>query len=70
MLIYILIGLCCFFSFLNLIAVLFMSNALFRFVVSFKSNEEEQPSVSVARTPEGGLVDLKAVPTYDPRFRS
>lgn len=71
MLIYILFGFCCFFSFLNLVAVLFLSNAVFRFIVSFKSDEEEITTLkSRPNTPEGGLVDLKAVPTYDPRFRT
>lgn len=65
MIIYVLLGLNCFFSFLSFIAVVFLSNSLFRVLVP-----KETEVVESRRPPEKGLVDPRAVPTYDPRFRS
>lgn len=65
MIIYILLGLCCFFSFLNFIAVLFLSNFLFRIFVPAAEEAKKLSSIS-----DGGLVDVKLSPTYDPRFRA
>ena len=66
MLFYILISFCLFFSFLNLIFTINLSNALFRiFSTNISSKKVEAPKQS-----DSGLVDPKAVPTYDPRFRN
>lgn len=65
MTVYILLGLNCFFSFLSLVAVLFLSNSLFRVLVP----DDNEPSPKKTQQPEKGLVDPRAVPTYDPRFR-
>jgi hypothetical protein len=64
MVVYILLGLNCFFSFLSLVAILFLSNSLFRVLVP------DEPEVQEPPKPEKGLVDPRSVPTYDPRFRS
>jgi len=49
---------------LNLFAILFLSNAIFRILIS--------RSVQTARRPSevegGGLIDIKQSMTYDPRF--
>ncbi len=66
MIIYVLLGLNCFFSFLSFIAVVFLSNSLFRMLVP-KEMEFKEPK---RQAPEKSLVDPRAVPTYDPRFRS
>lgn len=53
----------CVVSFVNLIAILFLSNALFR-IFSNAGSELPPP-----RQDESGLVDVRESPTYDPRFR-
>lgn len=53
----------CLISFVNLIAILFLSNALFRIL----SGPTRRPAPSAQE--ESGLVELRDVPTYDPRFR-
>lgn len=61
---YILTGVSLFVGVVNLVAVLFLSNAFFRVMVSGRE--------PVAPPPRGerGLVDLRESGTYDPRFRS
>lgn len=61
---YIMTGVSLFVGVVNLVAVLFLSNAFFRVMIS--------GSEPVAPPPkdERGLVDLKESGTYDPRFRS
>ena len=59
----ILLIVCCVLSALNLIFVLFLSNAIFRLFYredSTRSDAESEP---------GGLVDVRDSPTYDPRFK-
>jgi hypothetical protein len=51
-------------GFLNLIAVLFLSNAMFRILLPSKVVLEK----NTPKAPEKGLVDLKQTMTYDPRF--
>jgi len=53
----------CVLSFVNLVAVLFLSNALFRI---FSGNSRTS---SLPKQNESGLVEVREVPTYDPRFR-
>lgn len=48
---------------LNFLAVVLLSNAMFRFV----SLERQAPEPMPSR--ESGLLDLEATATYDPRFR-
>ena len=67
LIVYVLLGLNCLFSSLNLVAILFLSNSLFRVLVP---KESEPESARASTTSERGLVDPKAVPTYDPRFRT
>jgi hypothetical protein len=49
---------------LNLIAVLFLSNAMFRILLASRAPPEKKTS----KSPEKGLVDVKQTMTYDPRF--
>ncbi len=64
----ILICCCLFFSFLNIIFTIFLSNSIFRLItddeqkIIKKSNEKNNP--------QDGLVDIKPTVTYDPRFRN
>lgn len=53
------------FSLANLLSTIFLSNAVFRLLMTDK-NEKNSP---VAPPDEKGLVDLREVPTYDMRFR-
>lgn len=55
---------CCVLSALNLLFVLFLSNAIFRL---FHREDSRRPDAE--SEPSGGLVDLRDSPTYDPRFR-
>lgn len=63
---YVLCGATCFVSVVNLVAVLFLSNSLYRI---FAASRLPPPSPTVERR-ERGLVDPSATVTYDPRFRS
>lgn len=51
-------------SLVNLAAVLFLSNSLFRLLV-----REGMPPPPMSRD-SSGLVDPRPAPTYDPRFRA
>lgn len=61
---YILTGVSIFLGVLNLVALLFLSNAFFRVMVSGREPVAPPPR------DERGLVDLRESGTYDPRFRS
>ncbi len=61
---YILCGATCFISAVNLVAVVFLSNSLFRLLVA-----ERPPRIS-PKGSDAGLVDPSPTVTYDPRFRS
>lgn len=50
---------------LNLVAVLFLSNALFRILMVPK-----RPIPGEPKSEEKGLVDIRQTMTYDPRFSS
>jgi hypothetical protein len=70
---YIICGASCFVSLANLVATLFLSNALFRVLVSERDYPPpEPPRLEPPRpaTPDKGLVEVSETPTYDPRFRS
>jgi hypothetical protein len=64
MIIYILISFCLFFSFINFISIIFLSNFLFRVLVPKNKNYEKNN-----QSEDSGLVDLNPTVTYDPRFR-
>jgi hypothetical protein len=59
---YILCGSTCFLSLVNLVAVIFLSNSLFRLLVSGRSTPPSRDEGS-------GLVEPSPTVTYDPRFR-
>jgi hypothetical protein len=61
---YVLVGASVFLGVLNLVALTLLSNALFRFM----NLDDQEPPPSPTKE-DGGLVDLKDTPTYDPRFR-
>jgi len=63
---FIIVSVCCFISFMNLLATVFLSNAVFRLLVSSRPQKDSP----VIPSKDNGLVDLKEVPTYDPRFKS
>jgi len=48
---------------LNFLAVIFLSNAMFRFISPDRQESPPPPSR------ESGLMDPRETPTYDPRFR-
>lgn len=52
-------------SSLNLVAILFLSNSVFRLLV----NKEAEAREPVAAKRDEGLVDVRQSMTYDPRFR-
>jgi hypothetical protein len=54
----------------NFLAVIFLSNAMFRFIVGERASSRD-PVLPVRGNSEGGegLVDIKVVDTYDPRFK-
>ena len=60
---YVLCGASCFFSVVNLVAVVFLSNSLFRILVA------DRPPAPTRERRDTGLVDPSATVTYDPRFR-
>lgn len=68
----ILISCCLFFSVLNIIFTVFLSNSIFRLLTSNGKNLiKKQIDKSKNNTNEdGGLVDLEPTVTYDPRFRN
>jgi hypothetical protein len=61
---YILCGATCFLSLVNLVAVIFLSNSLFRLLVAGR------PVHASSKGSDAGLVDPSPTVTYDPRFRS
>lgn len=63
---FIIVSVCCFISSMNLLATVFLSNAVFRLLVSSRPQKDSP----VIPSKDTGLVDLKEVPTYDPRFKS
>lgn len=63
MLTYILLSFCLFFSLLNLIFTLLLSNSVYRLLSPVKNKKEKNDD-------NAGLVDLKPTVTYDPRFRN
>jgi len=65
MTLYILMSICLFFSFLNFVFIIFLSNFIFRFFVNSKPSTEKLPN-----NINSGLVDLKPTVTYDPRFKN
>lgn len=62
---YVLCGATCFVSIVNLFAVIFLSNSLYRIL---SASGGPPPSPTIERR-ERGLVDPEATVTYDPRFR-
>jgi len=65
------VGASCFISILNLVAVLFLSNAFFRLMVRERDDASREPVALPRVSPdERGLVDIGTVDNYDPRFRS
>lgn len=66
MILYILISICLFFSILNFIFIIFLSNSIFRLLISNSKSIEEKP----LNITTSGLVDLKPTVTYDPRFKN
>ncbi len=62
---YAICGLTLFISLVNLLAVIFLSNSMFRVIVRDRA---DYPPIPVGRG-DSGLVELKDTPTYDPRFR-
>ncbi len=56
----------CFFSFLNFIFILFLSNAFYGFLI--KQNNKRLISKQDILNEDSGLVDINVVSTYDPRF--
>jgi hypothetical protein len=54
-----------FVSLINLVAILFLSNSMFRLLI----NKEAETREPVAAKRDEGLVDVKQSMTYDPRFR-
>lgn len=67
---YVICGVSCFVSIFNLLALLFMSNSLFRILVSERDLPPPPASVSRNQKETGGLLEVRETPTYDPRFRS
>lgn len=65
MILYILVSTCCFFSLLNLVFVILLSNSVFRLLSDRRADID--PREFEVR--DSGLVDPKPTPTYDPRFR-
>jgi len=63
----ILIALGCLVSLLNLLATIFLSNAVFRFLAEDRNNLHSANPRASAKI--SGLVDVSETPTYDPRFR-
>lgn len=61
----ILIAVCCLFSILNFLSILFLSNSLFHILLS-----KEEIKLPIKNQDEKGLVDLKESPTYDSRFKN
>jgi len=57
----------CALSFFNLLFVLFLSNAMFKFVSSIVEAQKEPLPI---QREHKGLVDIKGVYNYDPRFKS
>jgi len=71
---YVLVGLSCFLSFINIVFVVFLSNSLFRFFVTKDPPEQRPvpkgpPVPKTNLTQDSGLVDVGYFPTYDARFR-
>lgn len=65
--VYVALGVTCFLSAANLVAVIFLSNSLFRILV--RGEGPVLPRAEPER-PQAGLVDPGRNATYDPRFRS
>lgn len=72
MIIYILLSFCCLFCFLNFFFILFLSNALFRFLANLKDQiEPKKPRPKINSTnDQKGLVEVREGMTYDARFRN
>ena len=71
---YVLVGLSCFFSFINVVFVLFLSNSLFRLFITKEEPDQRSmpkgtPEPKANLTQDSGLVDVGYYPTYDARFR-
>ena len=66
---YVICGISCFVSVFNLLALLFMSNSLFRILVSERDLPPPAASVSSGPKESTGLLEVRETPTYDPRFR-
>ena len=64
MFIYIMLSFCCALSTLNTFFIIFLSNAIFRFI----SDQNPKNKKKNIQKIDSGLVDLKNSPTYDPRF--
>lgn len=62
---YAICGLTLFISLVNLLAVIFLSNSMFRVIVRDRA---DYPPIPVGNG-DSGLVEVKDTPTYDPRFR-
>lgn len=63
---YVLCGLTLFSSLVNILAVIFLSNSIFRVIVRERA---EYPPIAVEKR-DSGLMEVRESPTYDPRFRS
>lgn len=67
MTIYILLSICCFFSFINFLGIILLSNSLFRFFS--KKEDTNIVSKKISNEQLKGLQDVKEGMTYDIRFR-
>lgn len=70
MLTHILLGLCCFISFVNFIAIVFLSNSIFRILAPAKRADSQVSAMAQPQATSKGLMDIKDSPTYDLRFRN
>jgi predicted membrane protein len=68
MILYILISFCCFFTFLNFLSTIFLSNFIFRFFTKEKFDQIEFQKKTLNYDQEKGLTDVKEGLTYDSRF--
>ena len=66
-----LVSFCLFFTFLNSLLLMNLSNSLLKFYEFYRTQKIDQKTSvnSKSPTPDKGLVDLNEVGTYDARFQ-
>lgn len=69
MIIYFLISLCLFFTFLNFVILIIVSNSLLKFYEYRRTNFQKKITPNNPNVSEKGLVDLNEFGTYDARFQ-